>query len=77
MGKSYSRNVENEGNPQVSIINALEEHGNYHNEHELKLWAIIVMLGILLGINMHTLYASRRRKQAVRSARSLARVDDV
>lgn len=45
MGKSASKTVNTNGDPQVNIINQLEDHSVRHEEYELKLW-------IILGLNL-------------------------
>ena len=75
MGKTYSKNFENKGDLQVSIVNSLESNSSAHEEHELKLWVIIALLVVLLGINLHKLYAQKVKRKALKSAMSIAQVD--
>ena len=77
MGKSYSRNVENTGDAQVNIFNALETHSDAHAGHEVKLYTIIALLGILLAIILHREYTRRVKKRAIITAKSMARLDEV
>ena len=77
MGKSYSRSVENKGDAQVNVYNALEAHSEAHEGHELKLWTIIVLLGILFAISLHREYTRRVKKRAIVTARSVAWLDEV
>ena len=77
MGKSYSRSVKNKSDAQVNVYNALEAHSEAHERHELKLWAIIVLLTILLAITLHREYTRCVKKRAIITAKSMARLDEV
>ena len=73
MGKSYSRQQDNNGDAQVNVYNALEAHSEDHEGHDIKLWIILVLLAILL----HREYARRLKKRAIVSAKSMARLNEV
>ena len=77
MGKSYSRSVENKGDAQVNIYNALETHSDAHARHEIKLYIIIALIGLLLPIILHREYTRRVKKRAILTAKSMARLDEV
>lgn len=77
MGKTYSRNNENNGDPQVNIVNTLEGHSEAHNGHEAKLWIIIVLVGILLAIILNREYTRRVKKRAIVTAKSIARLEEI
>lgn len=43
MGKSASKTVSTTGDPQVNIVNQLEDHSVRHEGHELKLWLLLAL----------------------------------
>lgn len=61
MGKSASKTVSTEGDPQVNIINQLEDHSVRHESHELKLW-LILSLNVLQIIWAVLLWNMKRIK---------------
>lgn len=77
MGKTYSRNSENKGDPQVNIINSLEQHTGAHEEHEVKLWLLLTLVTVLLLLTIHREYARRVKKRAIINARSIVRLNEV
>ena len=77
MGKSYSRSVDNKCDAQANIYNALETHSEAHAGHEIKLYTIIALIGILFAIILHREYTRRVKKRAIITAKSMARLDEV
>lgn len=43
MGSSKSKTVQNNGDPQVNVMNTLEGHSGHHAEHEFKLWIVLCL----------------------------------
>ena len=77
MGKTYFYNNENKGDPQVNVINTLEQHSGAHEEHKVKLRIISMLLTALVLLTLHREYTRRVKKRAIVTARSVARLDDV
>lgn len=77
MGKSQSKTEKISGDPQVQIVNNQNLHTAYHEENNLLLWVICVMVALLLLLELHKRYKSSREKNAMRTARSIARLTDI
>lgn len=76
MGKSQSKR-ENSGDPQVQIVNNQNLHTLYHEEHNILLWVICAMVAVLLLMELYKKYKSGKERDAIRTARSIARLTDV
>lgn len=64
MGKSQSKSVSNSGDPQINIMNTLESHEERHNDHDLKLWILIVMNAIQVAWAIFKWYQKRIKRKA-------------
>lgn len=77
MGKPQSKQNSVTGDPQVAIINHLEEHSSYHEQNQLLLVVAIALLALSTGYILLKHLNQWHRKEAMRAARSLAHVNDV
>lgn len=59
MGKSQSKNTNQNGDPQVTVIQNQEQHSVEHDSQSLLLWMILAIVLLQLGI---TLYKSQRSR---------------
>lgn len=72
MGKTQSKKVQVSGDPQVQILNQLDIHEELHNQHDLKLDIILVIVCIQLLITLYKLHKEHNRKQALKAAKTVA-----
>lgn len=76
MGKGASKSS-NEGDANVQITNLLENHQQFHEENALKLWLILVMVGIQTVIMVYNIIKKNTRKNALKAAKSIAVLEKV
>ena len=74
MGKPQSKVVSHNGDPQVRIINMQEMHTE---QHELKLYLILGIVIIQLGITIYRLRKKNMRKQAIKTAKSIINLTEL
>lgn len=77
MGKTQSKNSENVGDAQVTVIQTQEQHSIDHEAQQLLLWLILVAVLIQLAIKLYETYKQRERKIALKAARSVAAMNEV
>lgn len=77
MGKSYSRAVENKGDAQVNVYNALEAHSEAHDGHEIKLWLILSLAFMQVVFTLYKQYVKAANRRAIKAARSLAGINNI
>ena len=75
MGKQQSKTSTVAGDPQVQIINNMEQHTTYHEQTQLLLIVIIAILAISMGYAIIKKFVAWQRREAVRAARSLANLN--
>ena len=75
MGTSQSRSVHNSGDAQVNVINTLEGHTVAHDNHELKLWVILVAVIMQLLFLSYKEHQRAAKKRALKAAISVAKLD--
>ena len=46
MGKSQSKTTNTAGDPQVQIVNNMEQHTEYHEQAQVLLIVIIALIGV-------------------------------
>lgn len=71
MGKTASKSS-NEGDANVQITNMLENHEAYHEDHQFKLWLILVMVSLHTVIAVYKMMKKYHRKNAIKAAKSVA-----
>lgn len=72
MGKTISKNSQQEGNTNIEINEHIEQNNNAHDAHELKLWLIIALLCIQLAIKAHSILRRKWKRQGFEKARALS-----
>lgn len=79
MGNSDSKDqeVKQIGDQQVTLIENQEIHTEFHNQHEWKLLVIMVAVLILLVLKIMKLLLKFCQKQAFKTARSVATIQQV
>lgn len=66
------------GDKNIAIINTQEVHTNYHEDHELKLNIILILVAIQLTIVIYKAWQKRLKTKAYRKARnSIATISQV
>lgn len=75
MGKPQSKNVNQNGDPQDTVIQTQEEHSDDHRLQELLLWCILVTVVLQLAITLYKQLKKREKKIALNAARSIAALD--
>lgn len=74
--KSTAAKVETAGDKDVTIIANQELHTIYHDEHEIKLWLILIIVLIQLLLVFYKLLQRRERRRAFKSRRNLDNIAD-
>lgn len=64
MGKPQSKSTSVNGDPQVNIINQLEEHSVLHEDHALKLWILLTLNIIQIAVTVYKWHEKRVRRKA-------------
>lgn len=77
MGKPQSKSTNVAGDPQVEIINNMEQHTTYHEENQLLLIVIMVLVASSMGYAVLKKFVAWQKREAVRAARSLANLNAV
>lgn len=77
MGKTYSKNTQNSGDPQVNIQNSLNVHSEWHEEHDFKLTVILCAVCAHLALALFVQYKRYSRAQAMKVAKSVANLQNV
>lgn len=77
MGKPQSKTTNAAGDPQVEIINNMEQLTNYHEQNQLLLIVIVAMLALSMSYAMLKKFEAWQKREAFRAARSLANINDV
>lgn len=72
MGKSQSKNVNQNGDPQITVIQTQEQHTDDHQQQELLLWIILATVLVHLAITLYKTLKKREKKIALNAARSIA-----
>lgn len=57
-----------DGDAQVSIINKLEQHSEAHADHQIKIWAILIICAAHFVLAVYTIYTKRVRAKAYAKA---------
>lgn len=68
MGSKSSK--ANTGDPQVNVVNHLEQSVEYHEEHQLMLYLIFVITALQLLITLLKWYNRRTNRLAMKRAAS-------
>lgn len=61
MGKTKSKAITQSGGAQVNILNQLAVHSEWHEEHEVKLTVIIMLVTLQLLITLWVLYKNHTK----------------
>lgn len=79
MGNSDSKDqdVKQIGDQQVTLIENQEVHTEFHNQHEWKLYVILAAVVTLLVLKILKLGWRFCKKQAFKTARSMATIQQV
>lgn len=77
MGKPQSKTTNVAGDPQVQIINHMEQVSIYHEQHQMFLIVIIALLSLSMGYAILKKFTAWQKREALRAARSLANINDV
>lgn len=77
MGKHQSKNINQNGDPQVTVIQNQEQHSVEHEFHNLLLWLILMTVLAQLVITLYGEYKKREKKVALNAARSIAALNVV
>ena len=77
MGAKRSKSYKNTGDSQVDIVNKLELHEDYHEEHNIKITLILIVVTLLLVVTLYELYRRHSRAQTMRVAKSVAALQQV
>ena len=77
MGKSNSKTFKNTGDAQVDVLNKLEVHEEYHQDHDVKILLILVAVYIMLAIMLYQLYKRHASTQTLKIAKSVAALQQV
>ena len=77
MGKQNSKPATISGDPQVAIINQLEQHSEAHTDHDVKLTIILALVGLLLVVKVYQCYKKHVARQALIAAKSVAVLNTV
>lgn len=64
MGKQQSKTTSISGDPQVNIVNQLEDHSILHEEHAIKLWILLALNIIQLSVTAYKWHAKHVRRRA-------------
>ena len=71
MGKTESKEIEHNGDTQVTLINNQEAHTAYHEAHGLKLWVILIVTLTHLLITIAKIYEKRLKRKHQKQALSV------
>ena len=77
MGKSASKNIQSSGDTNVQIINSLENHSQFHEDHDIKLWIILALVVFLVLTKVYQILRDHNKKQTLKLARSVATLQQV
>lgn len=77
MGTSQSKETEVTGDSQVQVINKLEVHEGLHQQHEMKLTVILIIVSIHFVITIYKLYKEHTRSLAFKAAKSIADLEKI
>lgn len=75
--KDQSQDVKQIGDQQVTVIENQEVHTEYHSQHEWKLTVIMIAVLILLALKLLKIAWNFCRKEALKTARSIATIQQV
>lgn len=70
MGKPQSK-AQSTGDPQIAIINVLEQHSIYHEQQTLLLWVLLGIVAVLILLAVCRKWIRWHRAEALRAARSV------
>jgi len=71
MGKPQSKLESHSGDPQVRIINMQAMHSEQLDNQEIKIYIILTVVIVHLGITMYQIRQRNNRKQAIKTAKSI------
>lgn len=71
MGKGGSK-IKTTGDSTVEVNNVLEQHQTYHEEHEFKLWLILVLVTVQVVFLVYKQIKKNNKKNAMKAAKSIA-----
>lgn len=72
MGLYSSKKVENNGDPQVTIINHLENHAKMHEAQQIALSIMLVLVVAFAVLKLYRAYKECTKVQALKAARAAA-----
>lgn len=75
MGKSSSKEENHNGDSQVTVVQM--QHSEYHESHEWKLWAILIVTTAQLMVTLYKIHAKKMKKRHLKAAVSFIDVNKV
>lgn len=77
MGKSSSKPKITTSGTNVEINTILEQHQELHENHEFKLWLILVLVAIQVIVLCYKELKLQSRRNALKAAKSVANIENV
>lgn len=72
MGKPYSKDQHQSGGTNVEITEHFEQISSLHDAHELKLWAIIILLLAHITLTIYKILKKKWKREGFQKANTLS-----
>lgn len=75
--KDQKEEVKQLGDQQVTVIENQQIHTEYHTQHDVKLWVILVVTTVLLVLKILKTVCRYCKKQALKAAGTVSKVQNI
>ena len=77
MGNEQSSENNNVGDTQINILNKLENHSSKHDDHEIKLYIILIIVILQLSLTVYRIYKKFSKNQALKAAKTITKLEEI